>query len=424
MTAPCRSPIAGSGIKIHFGTSNADGEDYYYFNAGDVRATSTTGLRIAGDARDDVWVMGTFNTGPVSSLDGAVYANSAQGFAYGYNYTGRDDVQSSDLNGPSYLAGVYSEQSGASLRDLIGSINEGTQSRIKIDLSGSASTLSDSGAVQICLGEEVFIFGDRTAGEIGDRENFQVSATGTAASALAAAIAHSSKTFWSMLSGDSVYVFCKSGGDRDYLQGCDVGVGSAASQTTQNRITWTNMETFTEFDSGATFGLGGEHWATAEAVRYEDRYGLKLTGRDVGDNYDLRLLDVNTDLNMSGLSQLSGFEPGKFAELQNAADGRWNGAEIRTQSAAQEALEQLSLAIARKDEIRANLGATQNRLENTITQLTIQRDNLQRSESEISDLDVAESMTEFTKENIITQAAVAMLAQSNNSAQLALSLIL
>jgi flagellin len=99
------------------------------------------------------------------------------------------------------------------------------------------------------------------------------------------------------------------------------------------------------------------------------------------------------------------------------------GYTISTQSAAQVALEALDEAITDKDNIRANLGALANRLSNTISNLTIQAENLQAAESRISDVDVATEMTEFVRNQILTQAAVAMLAQANTLPQLALQLI-
>ena len=99
------------------------------------------------------------------------------------------------------------------------------------------------------------------------------------------------------------------------------------------------------------------------------------------------------------------------------------GYTISTQSAAQVALEALDSAISSKDNIRANLGALSNRLSNTISNLTIQAENLQAAESRVSDVDVATEMTEFTRNQILAQSAVAMLAQANTLPQLALRLI-
>jgi len=96
---------------------------------------------------------------------------------------------------------------------------------------------------------------------------------------------------------------------------------------------------------------------------------------------------------------------------------------ISTQALAQASLDTLKTAIVSKDKIRANLGALQNRLENTITNLQIQAENLQAAESRISDVDVATEMTEFVRQQILTQAAVAMLSQANSLPRMALSLM-
>ena len=79
-------------------------------------------------------------------------------------------------------------------------------------------------------------------------------------------------------------------------------------------------------------------------------------------------------------------------------------------------------AIVAKDNVRASLGATQNRLENTVTNLTIQVENLQAAESRISDVDVATEMTQFVRNQILTQSAVAMLSQANSMPQMAMQL--
>ncbi len=100
-----------------------------------------------------------------------------------------------------------------------------------------------------------------------------------------------------------------------------------------------------------------------------------------------------------------------------------DGYSISTQASAQKALEALEDAIVSKDKIRANLGAMQNRLENTITNLEIQAENLQAAESRISDVDVSLEMTEFVRQQILSQSAVAMLAQSNALPRMALQLL-
>ncbi len=99
------------------------------------------------------------------------------------------------------------------------------------------------------------------------------------------------------------------------------------------------------------------------------------------------------------------------------------GAAISTQQAAQHALVGIDRAIVSKDKIRAHLGALQNRLENTVSNLSIQAENLQASESRISDTDVATEMTEFVRSQILSQTGVAMLAQANSLPRMLVSLI-
>jgi flagellin len=109
--------------------------------------------------------------------------------------------------------------------------------------------------------------------------------------------------------------------------------------------------------------------------------------------------------------------------IGNSATPGKAGFAISTQQAAQTALTAIQGAITSKDKIRAALGAMQNRLENTISNLQIQAENLQAAESRISDVDVSTEMTEFVRSQILTQAAVAMLSQANSLPQMALQLI-
>ncbi len=96
---------------------------------------------------------------------------------------------------------------------------------------------------------------------------------------------------------------------------------------------------------------------------------------------------------------------------------------LSTQGGAQLALAAIDQAIISKDKIRAALGALQNRLENTISNLEIMAENLSAAESRISDVDVATEMTQFVRYQILTQSAVAMLSQANSLPQMALQLI-
>ena len=93
------------------------------------------------------------------------------------------------------------------------------------------------------------------------------------------------------------------------------------------------------------------------------------------------------------------------------------------QDAAGDAITKTRDAINKISDQRATLGAMQNRLDHKIANLKTTAENLTASESRIRDVDMAEEMTNFTKNNILSQAATAMLAQANSLPQNVLSLL-
>ena len=96
---------------------------------------------------------------------------------------------------------------------------------------------------------------------------------------------------------------------------------------------------------------------------------------------------------------------------------------ITTQGNANTAIQLVNDALTKVSTERAKLGAVQNRLEHTIKNLDTGAENLQASESRIRDVDMAKEMMNFTKQNILQQAAQAMLAQANQAPQGVLQLL-
>ena len=97
--------------------------------------------------------------------------------------------------------------------------------------------------------------------------------------------------------------------------------------------------------------------------------------------------------------------------------------DVKTESGAQKAISKITSAIARVSKQRSDLGAIQNRLEHTIANLDNVVENTTAAESQIRDTDMAKTMVEYTKNNILSQAGTAMLAQANQSTQNVLSLL-
>ena len=97
--------------------------------------------------------------------------------------------------------------------------------------------------------------------------------------------------------------------------------------------------------------------------------------------------------------------------------------DISSQEGAAKAIDVIRNAIDRVSSQRASLGATQNRLEYTINNLDTASENLQSANSRIRDTDMAKMMMEYTKMNVLTQSAQAMLAQANQQPQSVLQLL-
>lgn len=96
---------------------------------------------------------------------------------------------------------------------------------------------------------------------------------------------------------------------------------------------------------------------------------------------------------------------------------------VETKGKAAASIRLIDIALERVSTQRSKLGAYQNRLEHTITNLQTSSENLTASESRIRDVDMAFEMMSFTKYNILNQAATAMLAQANMQPQNVLQLL-
>lgn len=99
------------------------------------------------------------------------------------------------------------------------------------------------------------------------------------------------------------------------------------------------------------------------------------------------------------------------------------GLRVSTKADSQENLEKIDLAINAVNGNRASLGALQNRLQSTISNLEVRTENLAAANSRIRDTDIAAESAELTKANILSAASTSVLSQANNSGSTALKLI-
>jgi flagellin len=133
-------------------------------------------------------------------------------------------------------------------------------------------------------------------------------------------------------------------------------------------------------------------------------------GANTGDTVSATTLDIN---GASGVGT-------NIAGLQGAS---------ATDSAAQKtawesvSIDDIDTAINNISSVRSGFGATQNRLEHRLNNLSVYQENLVASESRIRDVDMADEMVNFTKLGILQQAGTSMLAQANQAPQSVLSLL-
>lgn len=97
--------------------------------------------------------------------------------------------------------------------------------------------------------------------------------------------------------------------------------------------------------------------------------------------------------------------------------------DVTTVNGASKAIATLDEAIARVNQVRADLGAAQNRLEHTTKSLDETSENMTSALSRIEDVDMAQEMSEYTKYNVLQQAGTSALAQANQIPQMALQLL-
>jgi len=128
-------------------------------------------------------------------------------------------------------------------------------------------------------------------------------------------------------------------------------------------------------------------------------------------------------ITVSGAAAASAGLTNSYTAATTVSSGGVSSVDISTASGAQSSLSILDKAINTVTDLRASMGAYQNRLSAAISNLETTSMNLQASRSRILDTDYAKETTNLAKSQIITQAATAMLAQANQSAQSVLALL-
>ena len=176
--------------------------------------------------------------------------------------------------------------------------------------------------------------------------------------------------------------------------------------TTEQKETLQNLVKNANVSGGGITGVaGGTDFATKTAA------GAKANAN--GKALTLQIGDTSADFNQMSVS---------VRDMHTKALGI-DAIDISTQEGAKTAVDKIKAAINSVSSTRGDLGAIQNRLEHTINNLSVTAENMTAAESRIRDVDMANEMMAYTKNNILVQSSQAMLAQANQIPQGVLQLL-
>jgi flagellin len=438
-----------SGMKIHFGTGNNRAEDYYFINIGDMRATYSSGLRVGNSDAREIWRTTALNaTNPSQPLSQSARQGDRDSGVFGLQYTKGVDAAGNPM--PDGSAGVWQlygyvaiDPVNDKISDLVERINRGAQASASFAISGAAA-ITDFYGREVNIGDQTFRFDNSipfsTSIYHGANAPTSIGLAGiteTTAAIKALAVMlnshHTESGVFATMNGNAMQMVSTQFGE----SGNNIAIYSNATSIIASSNT---------LKGGGAQIMTASLWFDDAAQEYE----LQLNMNQGGERFQMRIFNLTSQASAgmvigdplasvgyagylplsinNNLDHIASYgatnDDDEWLEAQNGS-GRtdWNGADIKTQSAAQKALAALDAAIMTKDIRRAELGAYANRLENTITSLQIQAENLQTAESRISDIDVAVEMINYSRHKILTEVATSMLAQANAFPQKALDIL-
>ena len=178
----------------------------------------------------------------------------------------------------------------------------------------------------------------------------------------------------------------------------------------------TNITTLSDAAFGDVLTLTG-----LADMQVGDSVTISIKANDDGNDDATKALTMQIGAN-SGQTVLIGINDMR-AEALGLRDNNGKALDITNAQKATAAITTINNALETVSAERSKLGSMQNRLDHSIKNLDTSAENLQASESRIRDVDMAKEMMEFTKNNILQQAAQAMLAQANQAPQGVLQLL-
>lgn len=199
------------------------------------------------------------------------------------------------------------------------------------------------------------------------------------------------------------------------------GTGTDADKIILTQKAGTEADTVPTIGGGTLIETVTKGVTAKDAVVADDAKSIKF---QIGANQNQSLtLDI-ADMRASALGITTAGTSDKLAVTDGTNNTTTEQAlDVTTHEGSANAITKIQAAIDKVSSERAKLGANQNRLEHTINNLGTSSENLTAAESRIRDVDMAKEMMEQTKNNILSQAAQAMLAQANQQPQGVLQLL-
>ena len=201
--------------------------------------------------------------------------------------------------------------------------------------------------------------------------------------------------------------------------------GAAAGET----FTITDLGsdlTVTRASDGASYTIAGGSMASGKQTLDVEAFGITIKTSDAFQASGLNGRTIKMTNSSGGVIQ-TGANAGDTMSISirdmSVSGLGISGLGVDSRANAQSALSALDGAIAKVSTQRATLGAQENRLQHKISNLQTTSENLQAAESRIRDVDMAEEISEYTKNNILLQVSTAMLTQANSSAKSVLELL-
>lgn len=200
-----------------------------------------------------------------------------------------------------------------------------------------------------------------------------------------------------------------------------------------DRTTWTTVSgTDADIVLGTQFNAGSVSWtAEGNCVEIVDRSGFSMTFEIKEDFaaadftvsvYDAGSMNIQIGANEGQILEINIPEVSARTLGLRTSDGT-NIINVCTMEGAGQTIALIDDAIMKLSSIRSTIGAYQNRLEHTISSLDIASENMTDAMSRITDTDMADEMTQYTQQDVLSQAAASMLAQANNRPQQIMSIL-